>query len=284
MNYDQREQAAQTADQTEQRRRRTQAENAVDTLLYAELLKRLDEERGSGKANASAGASNAQEIDLIELLYYLLTKLHIIALASLLLAVLAGVYASFGAMPLYTATSKLYIVGQTGSSIIADLQIGAYLTMDYQEVFKTWEVHQMVNEQLGTDYEYTALQGMLTVENPEDTQILYISVRHPDPQMAADLANAYGTAAKRFITETMGTDEPSTFSVALVPSIASSRSITSYVVRGFLLGTVLSGGILVLLFLLDNRPKSPEDIMKCAGIPTLAVVPIQLTQRKKTAN
>ena len=31
--------------------------------------------------------------------------------------------------------------------------------------------------------------------------------------------------------------------------------------------------VLVLIFLLDNRPKSPDDIMKCANIPTLAVIP-----------
>ena len=30
---------------------------------------------------------------------------------------------------------------------------------------------------------------------------------------------------------------------------------------------------LVLSFVLDNRPKSPEDIMNYAGLPTLAVIP-----------
>ena len=286
MNYDQKVPGMQTPEQAEQRRRRTKAENpsetSVETLLCAELLKRLNEEdSGRTKQAAAASGKDTREIDLVELLYYLLTKVHLIVLAALVMAVLLGLYASYSTTPIYAATSKLYIVGQSGTSIIADLQIGSFLTMDYQEVFKTWEVHQMVNEELGTHYSYSQLQSMLTVENPEDTQILYITVQHPEPKMAADIANAYGTAAKRFITETMGTDEPSTFSVALVPSVASSRSTTSYVMRGFLLGTVLAGGLFVLLFLLDNRPKSPEDIMKAAGIPTLAVVPEELTRLKK---
>ena len=71
----------------------------------------------------------------------------------------------------------------------------------------------------------------------------------------------------------MDTDEPSTFSIALVPGVAGGISVTGYVTRGILLGTALAGGILVLIFLLDNRPKSPEDIMRCANIPTLAVIP-----------
>ena len=195
------------------------------------------------------------------------------ALGMLLGAVLLGAYARYRVTPVYTATSKLYIMGSTGTSIMADLQIGSTLTMDYQEVFRTWEVHQMVNDALGTNYSYSALQSMLTVANPEDTRILYITVRHPDSQMAADIANAYATAAKRFITQTMNTDEPSTFSIALVPGVSSGAGVTGYVIRGILLGTVLAGGILMLVFLLDTRPRSPEDVMRYANLPTLAVIP-----------
>ena len=131
----------------------------------------------------------------------------------------------------------------------------------------------MVNEQLGLDYSYSRLQGMLNVENPENTRVLYITVRDTDAQRAADIANAYATAAKKFIAQTMDMDEPSSFSIALVPSVAGGISVTGYIIRGILLGTVLVGGILVLIFLLDNRPKSPDDIMRCANIPTLAVIP-----------
>ena len=243
----------------------------AEAELFAEILNRLDEKKQGGAG--SGEPPRTRTLDFVELFYYMLSKLHFLLLGMVLGAVLLGAYASSSITPIYTATSKLYIMGSTGSSIIADLQIGTVLTMDYQEVFKTWEVHQMVNEALGTNYSYSALQSMITVSNPEDTRILYITARHPDAQMAADIANAYATAAKKFITQTMNTDEPSTFSIALVPGVASSTSITSYVIRGVLLGTVLAGGLLVLVFLLDSRPKSPEDVMRYANIPTLAVIP-----------
>ena len=250
------------------------AENrSAEAELFAEILSRLDEKQKGGAAKTAGNQPQAKTIDLVELFYYLLSKLHFLLLGMIAGAVLLGAYASSRITPIYTATSKLYIMGSTGSSIIADLQIGTVLTMDYQEVFKTWEVHQMVNEALGTNYSYSALQSMISVSNPEDTRILYITARHPDSQTAADIANAYATAAKRFIVQTMKTDEPSTFSIALVPGVASSTSVTSYVIRGVLLGTVLAGGVLVMIFLLDNRPKSPEDVMRYANIPTLAVIP-----------
>lgn len=251
----------------EERSRSSEAE------LLAEILARMNERDAASTQKPPAANAAPRTVNLVELFYFFLSKLHYIALGMLLGAVLLGAYARYRVTPVYTATSKLYIMGSTGSSIIADLQIGTVLSMDYPEVFKTWEVHQMVNEELGTNYPYSMLQSMISVEIPENTRILYITARHTDAQTAADLANAYANAAKRFITQTMKTDEPSTFSIALVPGVAGSTSVTSYVIRGVLLGTVLAGGILVLIFLLDNRPKSPEDVMRYANIPTLAVIP-----------
>ncbi len=266
MNYNPNE----PSDRMDAERRSTEAE------LFAEILSRMDGKQQGGQSGAAQTAGNqpqAKTIDLVELFYYLLSKLHFLLLGMIAGAVLLGAYASSSITPIYTATSKLYIMGSTGSSIIADLQIGTVLTMDYQEVFRTWEVHQMVNEALGTNYSYSALQSMISVSNPEDTRILYITARHPDSQTAADIANAYAAAAKRFIVQIMKTDEPSTFSIALVPGTASGGGVTGYVIRGILLGTVLAGGVLVLVFLLDSRPKSPEDVMRYANIPTLAVIP-----------
>ena len=249
---------------------------SAEAQLFAEILNRMDAQSNSGKQAGQGGTGSKDDgasIDLVELFYYLLSKLHFIVLGTLIGALLLGFYGSSRAVPIYSATSKLYIMGQTGINIIADLQIGQTLTMDYQEVFRTWEVHEMVNQELGTSFSYSQLQGMLEVSNPEDSRVLYITVRDTDAQRAADIANAYATAAKRFISQTMNTDEPSVFSVALVPSVASSTSFTGYAFRGILLGTVLAIGILVVIFLLDNRPKSTEDIMQAAGIPTLAVIP-----------
>ena len=260
---------------------------SAEAKLFEEILNRLDAKQGASDPmyGSARTAGLLKAIDLVELFYYCLSKCYIVIIGALLGAVLMGLSVKYMSSSYYTATSKLYIVGQSGMNIITDLQIGSVLTLDYQEVFKTWEVHQMVNERLGIEYPYSVLQNMVTVTNPEDTRVLYITARHPEAQMAADIANAYAVAAKRFITETMLTDEPTTFSIALVPSVSIGKSMTTQIIKGFLLGTVLAGGLLVLAFMLDNRPKSPEDIMACSGIPTLAVIPIGLdnTHKQKRA-
>jgi len=252
--------------------------NPSQAELLAEVLLLMSEKQKAARseqAQRQKRSSSAMTIDLVELFYYFLSKLHLLIIGMVVGGVAMGFYASIQA-PVYSATAKLYLMGSTGVSILSDLQIGKNLTMDYQEVFKTWEVHQMVNEQLGTSYSYSALQGMIKVTNPDDTRVLYITAKNTSSQMAADIANAYANAAKEFIVETMKTDEPSTFSIALVPGTAVSSGVTSSIIKGILLGTVLVGGVLLLIFLLDTRPKSPEDIKRYANIPTLAVIPAGL--------
>jgi capsular polysaccharide biosynthesis protein len=194
---------------------------------------------------------------------------------------LMGCYAFFLSTPVYQATSKLYIMNQDGLSLdMADLNIGSALTMDYQEVFKTWEVHEMVRGMLSLDYSYKEMQDMLTVSNPNDTRLLYITVKHTDPQIATSLANAYATAAKTFIYQTMETAEPNEFSIALVPSTAMGMSKARYMMAGFLAGMVLSLGVLAVQFIADDAPHTPEDISRTAGISVLAVVPREVGKDK----
>ena len=70
------------------------------------------------------------EINLVELLYRLIEKWKIVALASLLGALIAAVYTFCFITPMYTATSKLYVVNTKDSAInLSDLQIGNYLAL-----------------------------------------------------------------------------------------------------------------------------------------------------------
>lgn len=222
-----------------------------------------------------------REIDLVELFYVVLSKIHFVIIAALIGAIIMGMNAS-KSIPIYSATAKLYIVGNQGTALnVTDLQMGSMLTMDYEEVFRTWEVHEMVRSQMQLNYSYGQLQGMLSISNPEDTRVLYITVRNPNAQLAADLANAYATAAKTFILQTMDSEEPNVFSVALVPSVASRVSKAAEAAKGFLIGGVLMGGLIVLFFFLDDRPRTPEHIQKSADIPTLAIIPAVSTKQMK---
>ena len=241
---------------------------------FCRIFLKTAEEQQKRESTSEVDHWEKKKIDFRELFYLLASKIKYIILASVISGALFGVYAFLLLTPEYSATAKLYIMGQNSSSILSDLQVGSYLTMDYQEVFKTWEVHDKVREQLGLDYSYKDMQSMLEVTNPSNTRVLYITIRHKDPGQATDIANAYADAAKEFILDTMDSEAPSTFSLALEPSRAIGIRRGSYIVIGLLLGFFCAVAVIIIRTLLDNYPKTPKDIAKYSGLPTLAIIPI----------
>ena len=224
------------------------------------------------------------ELDVLELFYYLLEHIKQLVAAVVVGALVMLLVSLFFLTPQYEATSKLYVMARNDSAVnLSDLQIGSYLTSDYQEVFKTWEVHEQVLQNLGLDYEYEELEDMLTIANPSDTRILYITVTSDDPVEATNMANEYANVARNYIYEMMGTEEPSLFSVALEPlEPVSPRKVLNTVLGGLVAG-LLMAAILVVRFIRDDKIKTVDDITKYIGIPTLAIVPALGSQRKSSA-
>ena len=224
--------------------------------------------------NGGANEDAEFEIDLMEVLLRLLEKWKLIIAGALVGAVLMAMYSFILATPMYEATSKLYVLNSSDSAInLSDLQIGSYLTSDYMEVFDTWEVNEMVRQNLNLSYTREELADMLTLTNPSNTRILNITVTSSDPQEAADIANEYADGAGQYISATMQTDQPRLLSEALTPDKPLRPKKKRNVVRGFLLGALLVCAGVIIQYLLDDKIKNEEDIKKYVGLPTLSVVP-----------
>ena len=243
-----------------------------------EKIKSRLTERDTTQQRLTANGSEGQEyeIDLLELFYRLLENAKYIAVAALIGALLAWSYTVVVVAPKYTATSKLYVLNTGDSAInLSDLQIGNYLASDYQEVFKNWHVHEMVIQRLGLPYSYKTLSKMISVSNPSNTRILYITATSTDPEEAKSIADTYAEVACEFIATTMDTREPNMFEEALRPTSPSSPSKSRNVLVGFMMGFVVACGIITVRYLMDDKIHSSEDVEKYLGIPTLGMLPMQ---------
>lgn len=248
------------------------------TATVLQILKTTDQISGESR-ECKNNKKEPETVDLTGMFFCILERFWVVLVSAVLCGTLMGMAAKNN-VTTYSATSKLYIVNRDSFGIkMADLQLGTALTSDYQEVFKTWEVHEMVIEELNLPYSYQEMQSMLTVSNPEDTRVLYITVTYPDAKMAAEIANSYAEAAKTFIIKNMDGVEPSNFSIALEPSVGYGTSVLVSAVIGSVGGGMLAVAILALLFVLDNRPRSPEVIQQYGGIPTLSVLPANKNKR-----
>ena len=221
-------------------------------------------------------------IDLVEVFYLLLDHWWQIFLCLVLGAWIAFVVTKFLMTPLYEATSSIYIVSASNNSVVdlTDLQIGAQLTADYQElllsrplledVIKNLELMDAEGEK---SMSTRALAEMIQITNATDTRILDITVTSPDPRQAADIANELVEQACIYLPQIMETDEPNLVESAIPPTEKSSPSTARNVVLGGMLGAILCCGVLLVRYLMNDTFVTPDDIEKYFGVQPLATIP-----------
>ena len=234
------------------------------------------------KTNSQAEAGTPEYysgIDWVSVLFRLLEKIHWIVLVALLSAVLALFYVTRIATPVYQATSKIYIAGSDTTISLSDLQMGSTLAVDYQEVFKIWHVHELVDERLNLDYSYSELEKMVSVSNPSGSHLLYIYVKSPDPEEAKLLADTYAEVVQDYIANKMELRKPQILEKARTPSKPISPNVTATVAKGALFGGLGMILILLFIFILDDRIRTGEDITKAVDLPTFGAVPRQNMER-----
>ena len=241
----------------------------------ATKVKAPDELTPQGVTRKKETEEHKDEIDLVALFYRFLEKIHWIILLALVGAVIAGVLVFRVITPIYQATAKIYIVGSDTAISLSDLQIGSNLAADYQEVFKNWHVHELVDRRLNLDYPYSKLANMITITNPSNTHVLYVSVKSPDPEEAKIIADTYAQVAREFIAARMDMREPNIFEEAKLPDKPVSPSKTRDIVIGFILGALIAMVIIAIKFFSDDRIFTSEDINKVGNIATLGLVPLQ---------
>ncbi len=216
------------------------------------------------------------EIDLIEVFYAILSHWSVILLTTVGLATLAYCYGRFVVTPVYSSNSALYVLSKSTSiTSMADIQVGANLTNDYMVVIKGRPVLEQVIENLGLDMNYDTLTNKVSVKNESNTRILTISVRDTDIKMAKIIADEIANVSSSFISEKMDQDPPTILQYGYTDTKRVNRSPNSYALIGAFLGLIISAGIVVLIYLLNDKIMTPEDLEKRTGLNTLATLPME---------
>ncbi|MBR3171023.1 MAG: capsular biosynthesis protein [Lachnospiraceae bacterium] len=217
-----------------------------------------------------------EEIDLVELFYAIASRWTIILLTTVVLATLGYCYGRFVVTPIYSSNSALYVLSKSTSiTSMADIQVGANLTNDYMVVIKGRPVLEQVIENLGLEMNYDTLKNKVSVTNESNTRILNISVKDHDIKLAKVIADEIANVSSSFISEKMDQDPPTILQYGYTDTKRVNRSPNSYALIGALAGLVISVGIAVLLYLLNDKIMTPEDLEKRTGLNTLATLPME---------
>lgn len=218
--------------------------------------------------------ANMIEIDVLSLLRTIWRKKFLILLTAILTTGLAFAYSAFLATPQYDSTTRLYVVNQSsdnGAGITnQDLQAGSFLVKDYKEIILSQDVLKNVTTTLGITED---IKDKITVTIPTDTRILSITVRDSDPNQAATIANTLRDEAAKKIIEVTKVSDVTTLEAALPAEKPSIPRTKRNLALGFIAGAFLATALVLVLEVLDDRVKRPQDIEEGLGMTLLGVVP-----------
>ncbi|HEL2051690.1 TPA: capsular biosynthesis protein CpsC [Streptococcus suis] len=217
---------------------------------------------------------NATEIDVLSLLKTLWSKKFLIIITALFGAGIAFVYSSFLVTPQFDSTTRIYVVSQNveaGAGLTnQELQAGTYLVKDYKEIILSQDVLSRVKTELGLVED---ISDKITVSIPVDTRIVSITVRDADPNVSARIANSLRTVAAQKIIDVTKVSDVTTLEEAVPAEQPSTPNTKRNIAIGMLAGTMLAVGFVLIVDILDDRVKRPQDIEEVMGLTLLGVVP-----------
>lgn len=215
------------------------------------------------------------EIDLVELLGVILHNLWIIIVSGVIVAAVALLVSYFIITPKYESVTKIYVISKTNADTMtySDLQAGSTLTKDYKELVKSRPVLEEVLAETGIDVELKDLEAQITVEVPQDTRIVSITVEDKDPYEARIIADSVRIAASKHIQEVMDTEAVNVVEEASLPIEKSSPSILKNTAIGYAVGLFLAIAIVIINYIMDDTIKTPDDVEKFLGVSVLGSIP-----------
>ena len=221
--------------------------------------------------------NQAVEIDVFSMLKTLWKRKFSIVLVALVFAIASFGYSAFLAKKEYQSTSRIYVVSRQNQDNNAltnsDLQAGSYLVKDYREIILSQNVLSQAIEELKLDLTPAELSKKISVSVPTDTRILSITAKDGDPKEAARIANGLRNVAAAKIISVTKVSDVTTLDEAEVPQSPSSPNIRRNVLLGFIAGAGLMVVLMVVVEVLDDRVKRPEDIEELMGLTLLGIVP-----------
>lgn len=216
-------------------------------------------------------------IDVVQLFKVLWKKKIVIILTAIVAAVLAFGVSSFVLKPEYASTTRIYVVSRNQSENAGltnqDLQAGSYLVKDYKEIILSQDVLEKVISNLKLEKTVKELSKKIQVTVPVDTRIVSIVVEDDHPEEASRIANALREVAAEKIISVTRVSDVTTLEEARPALAPSSPNIRRNTLLAFLAGGAVMVVSILLLELLDDRVKRPEDVEEVMNMPLLGIVP-----------
>ena len=218
-----------------------------------------------------------QVISISEIFEAIKKRWIIIVAITLTTTIISGVISFFIIDSVYESTTKVF-VGKEESDNVAynssDINMYQQLLQTYAQAIKTKDlVNRAISGLKYDELEAHDVVEALTVNPISNTQILQIKYQSKDPNEAKDVLKSVTDEFIVTAKELVPNGNVRVIEEVELPKDPVSPNKKMNIAIAFLLGLMVSVGLVFLLEYLDNTYKNKDQLEKELGIPVLGAIP-----------
>ena len=218
-----------------------------------------------------------QVISISEIFEAIKKRWIIIVAITLTATIISGIISFFVIDPVYEASTKVFVGKEENDNAAynsSEINMYQQLLQTYAQAIKTKD---LVNRAI-SGLKYDGLEARNVVEsltvNPiSNTQILQIKYQSKDPNEAKDVLKSVTDEFIVTAKELVPNGNVRIIEEVELPQNPVSPNKKMNIAIAFLLGLMVSVGLVFLLEYLDNTYKNKEQLEKELGIPVLGAIP-----------
>lgn len=224
-------------------------------------------------------------IEMKRILDILKSKVLLVILILLVFAMFGYMYSYYYVVPEYKSTETLLLIPNNTSeeSMITstDLTLNSGLITTYSDIAKQSRVLKQVIKNLNLNMTEKQLLNKIKVNVVTDTYVIEITVSDANPEMAKDIAEELSNVFLKEIKEIYNLENLGIVDRAEIENIPYNINHIKDIIMFIAAGIVLSGMIIVCIYLFDNTVKTEEDIEVYAEIKTLGKIPMNADKKNE---
>lgn len=211
------------------------------------------------------------EVDL-SLLFIRFINYWYVLIIAILIGALAGILNySVISTPKYKSTGMVYLRSSSKKISLESLQLNTSLTNDYEIIFTSRPNLEQVIDKLHLSCSVKQLKRMVTIENPDETRILEISVKAKSPELAKNITNSIIEFGMDDIRE-VDSQEPYIIEKGIVSNERVGLTLAQSAMLGAIVVLFIVICVFIIQFMADDKFHSSDNVEEYLGLPVLAVI------------
>ena len=218
-----------------------------------------------------------ETISLQEEVKVLRKRMYLITILTMIANTISGVISYVLITPIYQASTQILINQEKVDSTAlnpANIQTDLQLINTYNVIIKSPAILDKVIKELNLSTTSNLLNGQITVNSEENSQVVNITVQDKNPKQAVEIANTIASVFQEEVKTLMDVNNVNILAAAQLPDnpspVKPNPILNMAIAAG--VGLMLGVGIAFLLEYSDTSIKTEQDVEDSLEWPIVGVI------------